>query len=80
MLQDENDLLKSYMNRLPSEIEYEKLQQSHRILQDQLEQSNQTVTEYRKEKNQLKKTCSLYELLIEYSLFKQDMTQMNIEL
>ncbi|CAF1555867.1 unnamed protein product [Adineta ricciae] len=60
ILQDENDLLKSYMNRLPSEIEYEKLQQSHRILQDQLEQTNQTVAEYRKEKNELKKqlfTC-----------------------
>lgn len=43
------------MNRLPSEIEYERLQQSHRILQDQLEQSNQTVSDYRKEKTQLKK-------------------------
>ena len=65
MLQDENDLLKSYMNRLPSEIEYEKLQQSHRILQDQLEQSNQTVTEYRKEKNQLKKQLITYQRRID---------------
>ncbi|CAF1149642.1 unnamed protein product [Adineta ricciae] len=65
ILQDENDLLKSYMNRLPSEIEYEKLQQSHRILQDQLEQSNQTVTEYRKEKNQLKKQLVTYQRRID---------------
>jgi hypothetical protein len=43
------------MNRLPSEIEYERLQQAHRILQDQLEQSNQTVAEYRKEKTDLKR-------------------------
>ncbi|UJR33912.1 hypothetical protein I4U23_021331 [Adineta vaga] len=61
LLQDENDLIKSYMNRLPSEIEYEKLQQSHRILQDQFEQSNQTITEYRKEKNQLKKQFIIYQ-------------------
>lgn len=54
-LQDENDLLRSYMNRLPSEIEYEKLRQSHQILEDQLKQSHQTNTEHRKEKNHLKK-------------------------
>ena len=54
-VQDENDLLKSYMNRLPSEIEYEKLRQSHQILEDQLKQSHQTNIEYRKEKTQLKK-------------------------
>lgn len=54
-LQDENDLIKSYMNRLPSEIEYQKLKQSHQILEEQLKQSNQTTTEYRKEKNDLKK-------------------------
>lgn len=65
MLQDENDLIKSYMNRLPSEIEYEKLQQSHQILQDQLEQSNQTVTEYRKEKIQLKKQLVTYQRRID---------------
>lgn len=54
-IQDENDLIKTYMNRLPSEIEYEKLRQSHQILEDQLKQSNQTIVEYRKEKVQLKK-------------------------
>jgi hypothetical protein len=60
-LQDENDLIKSYMNRLPSEIEYEKLRQSHQILEDQLKQSNQTIIEYRKEKNDLKKQIITYE-------------------
>lgn len=60
-LQDENDLIKSYMNRLPSEIEYEKLQQSNQILQDQLKQSNETIIEYRKEKIQLKKQLSTYQ-------------------
>ena len=60
-LQDENDLIKSYMNRLPSEIEYEKLQQSRQILQDQLKQSNQTVIEYRKEKTHLKKQLITYQ-------------------
>jgi len=60
-LQDENDLIKSYMNRLPSEIEYEKLRQSHQILEDQLKQSNQTIIEYRKEKNHLKKQIITYE-------------------
>jgi hypothetical protein len=49
------------MNRLPSEIEYEKLQQSHQILQDQLKQSNQTLIEYRKEKIQLKKQLITYQ-------------------
>jgi len=49
------------MNRLPSEIEYEKLQQSHQILQDQLKQSNQTLMEYRKEKIQLKKQLITYQ-------------------
>jgi chromosome segregation ATPase len=43
------------MNRLPSEIEYEKLRQSYQILEDQFKQSNQTIIEYRKEKNHLKK-------------------------
>jgi len=60
-LQNENDLIKSYMNRLPSEIEYEKLRQSHQILEDQLKQSNQTIIEYRKEKNHLKKQIITYE-------------------
>jgi len=55
-LQDENDLIKSYLNRLPSEIEYEKLRQSYKILDDQLKESNQIINEYRKEKNHLKKT------------------------
>lgn len=43
------------MNRLPSEIEYEKLRQSYAILEDQLKQSHQTNNEYRQEKNHLKK-------------------------
>jgi hypothetical protein len=47
--------MKSYLHHLPSQIEYQKLQQSHQILEDQLKQSNQTVIEYRKEKTQLKK-------------------------
>lgn len=49
------------MNRLPSEIEYEKLRQSHQILQDQLTQSNQTIIEYRKEKTHLKKQLLISE-------------------
>ncbi|CAF0778961.1 unnamed protein product [Adineta steineri] len=60
-LQDENELIKSYMNRLPSEIEYEQLKQSYRILQDQLKQSDQTLVEYRKEKIQLKKQLITYQ-------------------
>ncbi len=60
-LQNENDLMKSYMNRLPSEIEYEKLRQSYQILEDQLKQSNQIIIEYRKEKNHLKKQLITYE-------------------
>ncbi|CAF3817123.1 unnamed protein product [Adineta steineri] len=60
-LQDENELIKSYMNRLPSEIEYEQLKQSYRILQDQLKQSDQTLVEYRKEKVQLKKQLITYQ-------------------
>jgi len=63
-LQDENDLIKSYMNRLPSEIEYEKLRQSYQILEDQFKQSNQTIIEYRKEKNHLKKQLLNYETKI----------------
>ena len=43
------------MNRLPSEIEHEKLRQSYQILEDQLKQSHQTNVEYRQEKNHLKK-------------------------
>ena len=53
--------MKSYMNRLPSQIEYQKLQQTHQILQDQCKQSNQTLVEYRKEKNQLKKQLTTYQ-------------------
>ncbi|CAF3342686.1 unnamed protein product [Rotaria sp. Silwood1] len=63
-LQDENDLIKSYMNRLPSEIEYQKLQQAHQILEDQLKQSNQTLIDYRKEKNYLKKQLLTYQRTI----------------
>ncbi|CAF1566573.1 unnamed protein product, partial [Adineta steineri] len=57
----ENELIKSYMNRLPSEIEYEQLKQSYRILQDQIKQSDQTLVEYRKEKVQLKKQLITYQ-------------------
>lgn len=49
------------MNRLPSEIEYEKLRQSHEILSDQLKQSHQTNNEYRQEKIQLKKQLITYQ-------------------
>lgn len=56
--------MKSYMNRLPSEIEYQKLIQSHQILEDQLKQSNQTIFEYRKEKNLLKKQLVTHQSVI----------------
>lgn len=69
-LQNENDLIKTYMNRLPSEIEYEKLKQSYQILQDQYKQSNQTIVEYRKEKNHLKKQILIYEQQQQQSIKK----------
>ena len=70
--------MKSYLNRLPSQIEFEKLQQSHRILEDQLKQSNQTLTEYRKEKNQLKKQIIIYKNTIdqqEQTIKSQELTK-----
>jgi len=77
-LQDENDLMKSYLNHLPSQIEYQKLQQSHQILDDQLKQSNQTLIEYRKEKNQLKKQIIIYKNTIdqqEQTIKSQELTK-----
>ncbi len=64
-LQDENDHLKSYMNRLPSEIEYQKLRQSYQILEDQFKQSNQMNNEYRKEKSSLKKQLITFQHTID---------------
>ena len=75
-LQNENDLLKSYMNRLPSEIEYEKLRQSYRILEDQLKQSNETNIEYRKEKNQLKKQL----ITVQQTINEQKQTIKSVEI
>ena len=53
------------MNRLPSEIEYEQLRQNYQILENQLQQSNQTIVDYRKEKVQLKKQLSQQETFLE---------------
>lgn len=53
------------MNRLPSDIEYQKLQQSFQILDDQFKQSKQTLAEHRKEKNQLKKLLVTYQQTID---------------
>jgi hypothetical protein len=53
------------MNRLPSDIEYQRLQQSHQILEDQLQQSKQTIVEYQKEKHQLKKQMITYQRTID---------------
>ena len=64
-VQDENELMKTYMNRLPSDIEYQKLQQSFQILEDQFKQSKQTLAEHRQEKNQLKKLLTTYQQTID---------------
>ena len=53
--------MKSYINRLPSDVEHEKLQQSYRILEGQLKQSEQTLIDYRKDKQQLKKQLVTYQ-------------------
>jgi chromosome segregation ATPase len=53
-VQDENERMKSYIDRLPSDIEYQRVRQSHRILEEQLKQSNEMIADYRNEKNILK--------------------------
>ena len=75
-LEDENDLLKTYMNRLPSEIEYQRLRQSYQILEDQLKLSQQTNVEYRKEKNDLKKQLNTFQ----HTIIEQTQTIQSHEL
>lgn len=60
-VQDENDLMKSYMNRLPTEIEYEQLKQRCKILEDQLRVSKESIEESRDEKILLKNQLKLFQ-------------------
>ena len=57
--------MKSYINRLPSDVEHEKLQQSYRILEDQWKQSQQTLLDYRRDKHQLKMQLVAYQQTID---------------
>lgn len=60
-LQNENELMKTYLSRLPSEIEFEKVRETLKIYEEKLKNAEETIEELREEKFRLKTRLKLVE-------------------